>query len=78
MKPDLIKLQSQAVAEGNVTNGKLIPGFLVSHRDRYHARRFMDDLAGRLANPVQLSSDAMQAYPEAVDYGFGSDVDYLI
>ncbi len=55
---------------------KLIPAYLVGHRDRYHARRFMDDLAGRLANRVQLSSDAMQAYPEAVDHGFGSDVDY--
>jgi IS1 family transposase len=55
---------------------KLIPCFVVGHRDRYYARRFMDDLAGRLANRVQLSSDAMHAYPEAVDYGFGSDVDY--
>jgi IS1 family transposase len=55
---------------------KLIPCFVVGHRDRYFAKRFMDDLAGRLANRVQLSSDAMQAYPEAVDYGFGSDVDY--
>ena len=55
---------------------KLIPAYLVGHRDRYHARRFMGDLAGRLANRVQLSSDAMNAYPEAVDHGFGSDVDY--
>lgn len=55
---------------------KLIPAFVVGQRDRYFARRFMNDLAGRLANRVQLSSDALKAYPEAVDHGFGSDVDY--
>ena len=55
---------------------KLIPAFVVGQRDRYFARRFMDDLAGRLSNRVQLSSDALGAYPEAVDYGFGSEVDY--
>ncbi len=55
---------------------KLIPAFVVGQRDRYFARRFMDDLAGRLANRVQLSSDALGTYPEAVDYGFGSEVDY--
>lgn len=55
---------------------KLIPAFVVGQRDRYFARRFMDDLAGRLANRVQLSSDALGAYPEAVDHGFGSEVDY--
>jgi hypothetical protein len=29
---------------------KLIPSFLVGKRDMYHARAFMDDLAGRMAN----------------------------
>lgn len=55
---------------------KLIPCFIVGRRDMYHARAFMDDLAGRLKNRIQLSSDAMHAYPEAVDRGFGSNVDY--
>jgi hypothetical protein len=39
-------------------------------------KNFMADLAGRLANRVQLSSDALAAYPEAVEYGFGSEIDY--
>ena len=42
----------------------------------YHARVFMDDLAGRLVNRIQLTSDAMHAYPDAVDRGFGGAVDY--
>jgi hypothetical protein len=37
---------------------------------------FMDDLAGRLSRRVQLSTDAMHSYPEAVDQGFGGEVDY--
>jgi len=36
----------------------------------------MDDLASRLTNRVQLSSDALKAYNDAVEYGFGSNVDY--
>jgi hypothetical protein len=36
----------------------------------------MYDLAGRLKNRVQISSDSLQAYAAAVERGFGSDVDY--
>lgn len=49
---------------------------IVGKRDMYHARAFMEDLAGRLSRRVQLSSDALAAYPEAVERGFGSEVDY--
>jgi IS1 family transposase len=55
---------------------KLIPSFIVGKRDLYHARAFMEDLARRLANRVQLSTDALSAYPEAVESGFGCEVDY--
>lgn len=56
---------------------KLIPSYLVgSKRDMYHATVFMEDLASRLANRVQLSSDGLNAYPDAVDRGFGNEVDY--
>lgn len=55
---------------------KLIPAFTVGKRDLYHARAFMEDLAGRLSRRVQLSSDALKSYPEAVESGFGSEVDY--
>jgi hypothetical protein len=36
----------------------------------------MEDLAGRLALRIQLSSDGLSSYPEAVESGFGADVDY--
>ncbi len=36
----------------------------------------MDDLAARLTNRVQLSSDKLKAYIEAVESSFGADIDY--
>jgi hypothetical protein len=36
----------------------------------------MGDLADRLANRVQLSSDALSTYVDAVEQAFGADVDY--
>jgi IS1 family transposase len=55
---------------------KLIPSFVVGKRDLYHARMFMEDLAGRLSRRVQITSDALASYPEAIQSGFGSEVDY--
>ena len=39
---------------------------------------FMDDLASRLANRVQLTSDGHKAYLEAVEGAFGADIDYAM
>jgi IS1 family transposase len=55
---------------------KLIPSFIVGKRDLYHARAFMEDLSGRLSRRVQITSDALASYPEAVESGFGNEVDY--
>ena len=55
---------------------KLIPSFVVGKRDLYHARMFMEDLARRLSLRVQLSADALAAYPDAVERGFGSEIDF--
>src|SRR6266481_7109585 len=55
---------------------KLMPSFLVGKRDRYHAIRFMQDLAGRLNNRIQLSTDALRVYVDAVEIAFGADIDY--
>jgi len=55
---------------------KLIPSFVVGKRDSYHAKMFMEDLAGRMSNCVQLSSDSLSTYNDAVERGFGSEVDY--
>jgi IS1 family transposase len=55
---------------------KLVPSYKVGKRDSLTANAFISDLAGRLKNRVQLSSDALAAYVEAVEQGFGADVDY--
>src|ERR1035437_2119567 len=46
---------------------KLIPCFMIGQRDPIAARDFMTDLAGRLANRVQLTSDGLNLYRKAVD-----------
>ena len=55
---------------------KLIPSHLVGKRSLPNAKAFLNDLASRLTNQVQLSSDAMPSYVEAVEEAFGADVDY--
>lgn len=55
---------------------KLIPSFVIGKRDSYHTKAFMEDLASRCANRLQITSDAMGAYADAVERGFGSEVDY--
>src|SRR5712671_8098831 len=47
------------------SDSKLIPSYVVGKRDAYHAKMFMDDLASRLSMRVQVSSDALAAYPDA-------------
>jgi len=55
---------------------KLIPAFRVGQRTVIEARAFTQDLASRLANRIQLSSDALAAYTETVESALGSAVDY--
>jgi IS1 family transposase len=55
---------------------KLVPSWFVGGRDGECAMEFMDDLAKRLANRVQLTSDGHKAYLEAVEGAFGGDIDY--
>ena len=56
-------------------DSKLIPSYIVGKRSSDNAQAFIKDLSERLDNRVQLSSDALNAYIEAV-LAFGSDVDY--
>ena len=55
---------------------KLVIGYFVGGRDGNCARAFIDDIAARLANRVQLTSDGHRAYLEAVEGAFGSEIDY--
>jgi IS1 family transposase len=58
------------------SDSKMIVSWLVGGRDGSYAMEFMDDLAKRLANRVQLTTDGHRAYLEAVEGAFGDDVDY--
>ena len=55
---------------------KLVPSWLISDRSAEAAAVFMRDLAGRLANRVQLTTDGHKPYLEAVESAFGADIDY--
>ena len=55
---------------------KLVPAFMLGNRDAQSAQMFIDDLKGRLANRVQLTTDGLKVYLEAVEGAFGADVDY--
>jgi IS1 family transposase len=57
---------------------KLVPCWLVGPRSAEAARDFVEDLAGRLANRIQLTSDGLKLYIKAVDKAFGFDVDYAM
>jgi IS1 family transposase len=57
---------------------KLVPSFMVGGRGAHVAKAFMADLAGRLANRVQLTTDGYRVYLSAVEEAFGSDVDYAM
>ena len=58
------------------TDSKLIVSWLVGPRDAGSAFTFASDLKARLANRVQLTSDGLRLYVDAVDDVFGADVDY--
>jgi IS1 family transposase len=56
---------------------KLLPSYHVSSkRDAENTSIFINDLASRLNNRVQISTDAMNAYPEAIEFAFGREIDY--
>lgn len=57
-------------------DSKLIVSDLVGVRGGEYAMAFMDDVASRLANRVQMTTDGHRAYLEAVEGTFVCDVDY--
>ena len=55
---------------------KLIPSWLIGKRDAECATEFVQDLAARLSNRAQITSDGHKSYVIAVESAFGSDVDF--
>jgi IS1 family transposase len=57
---------------------KLVPSYRIGSRDAYDAQLFMEDVAGRLAHRVQLTTDGHRPYLNAVSAAFKGDVDYAM
>src|SRR5712692_7233976 len=57
---------------------KLVPSWAVGRRDGFTAQAFIADLADRLATRVQLTSDGLKVYLEAVENAFGTEVDFAM
>jgi IS1 family transposase len=55
---------------------KLVPAFRVGDRDAVTANAFLDDVASRMRNRVQISTDGLRAYEEAIEQAFGGYADY--
>lgn len=77
--------QKEALGWGDVwtwvsidADTKLVPCWHVGARNPDAANDFIQDLADRLANRIQLTSDGYHFYLEAVEKAFGSAIDYAM
>lgn len=61
---------------GMDADSKLAISWLVADRSAESAKIIMEDISLRLNNRVQLTTDGLKAYLEAVDNAFGDDIDY--
>jgi IS1 family transposase len=59
-------------------DSKLVPTWHIGTRDSYIAEIFVRDLAARLSNRVQITTDGHRPYLEAIEGAFGADVDYAV
>ncbi len=57
-------------------DSKLVPVWYIGKRDLQNATIFMRNLAGRLKNKVQLTTDGHMMYLDSVEDAFGSEIDF--
>lgn len=57
---------------------KLVPSWLIGGRDAETGKEFMRDLASRMRDRIQLTSDGFTKYRDAVEEAFGPNVDYAM
>jgi len=55
---------------------KLVPSFKCGKRNLATAKVFVEDVASRMRTRVQVSSDALRHYIDAIEQVYGADVDY--
>lgn len=60
------------------TDTKLIPCWHVGSRNAVSAHCFIQDLASRLSNRIQLTTDGLQLYIDPIEESFGRDIDYAM
>lgn len=63
---------------GICADTKLMVSWMAGRRDAVWAHRFINDLAGRLENRIQLTTDGHKVYLVAVDKEFGFNIDYAM
>lgn len=59
-------------------DSKLIISYTLGDRGAEMAKVFMEDVASRIANRIQLTTDGHRVYAEAVEDAFGADIDYAM
>jgi IS1 family transposase len=57
---------------------KLIISYTLGDRGPETAKVFMQDVASRISNRIQLTTDGHRMYAEAVEEAFGADIDYAM
>jgi len=57
---------------------KLVVSYMVGQRTAMYAQAFIADLAARLNNKVQVTTDGLKLYIDAIEESFGSNVDYAM
>jgi IS1 family transposase len=57
---------------------KLVPCVRLGSRNATDANEFVSDLAARLRNRVQMTTDGHRPYLEAVENAFGANIDYAM
>jgi IS1 family transposase len=59
-------------------DSKLIVSYMLGDRGAGTAKAFVQDMASRIANRIQLTTDGHRMYAEAVENAFGSEIDYAM
>ncbi len=57
---------------------KLIVSYTLGDRGASTAQAFMHDVASRIGNRIQLTTDGHRVYADAVENAFGADIDYAM
>jgi IS1 family transposase len=57
---------------------KVIISYMLGDRGAGTAQAFMQDVASRISNRIQLTTDGHRVYAEAVENSFGSEIDYAM